>query len=54
MWFDNWERDLVDLGFAYVDPTTGIAVIPIKQLKRAFAAVLYMLSGYMLFKGLSM
>ena len=28
--------------------------LPIKQLKRAFAAVLYMLSGYMLFKGLSM
>ena len=33
-WFDNWERDLVDLGFAYVDPTTGIVVIPIEQLKR--------------------
>jgi len=28
--------------------------LPIKQLKRAFAAVLYLLSGYMLFKGLSM
>jgi hypothetical protein len=34
MWFDNWERDLVDLGFAYVHPSTGIVVIPIEQLKR--------------------
>ena len=33
MWFDNWEQDLVDMGFAYVDPTTGIVVIPIEQLK---------------------
>ena len=28
--------------------------LPVKQLKRAFAAVLYLLSGYMLYKGLSM
>ena len=33
MWFDNWEQDLVDLGFANFDPTTGIVVIPIEQLK---------------------
>ena len=33
MWFDNWEQYLVDLGFANVDPTTGIVVIPIEQLK---------------------
>jgi len=33
MWFDNWEQDLVDLWFACVDPTTGIVVIPIEQLK---------------------
>ncbi len=33
LWFNNWEQDLVDLGFAYVHPTTGIVVIPIKQLK---------------------
>ena len=23
MWFDNWENDLVELGFARRDPTTG-------------------------------
>ncbi len=33
MWFDNWEQYLVDLGFANVDPTTGIVVIHIEQLK---------------------
>ena len=26
MWFDNWEHDLVELGFAVCDPTTGVAL----------------------------
>jgi len=26
MWFDNWEQDLVELGFAVRDPITGVAL----------------------------
>ena len=33
MWFDNWEADLVNLGFATVD-SDGRVYIPDKQLKR--------------------
>ncbi len=32
-WFDNWERDLVDLGFAYKDDD-GKVIIPPEQLAR--------------------
>ena len=32
MWFDNWENDLVELGFASRDPTTGKILIPEDQL----------------------
>jgi hypothetical protein len=32
MWFDNWEHDLVELGFAVCDPTTGKIHIPEDQL----------------------
>jgi len=32
LWFDNWEGDLVDLGFAYYDPTSKVC-IPEEQLK---------------------
>ena len=32
MWFDNWEHDLVELGFAARDPTTGKIHIPEDQL----------------------
>ena len=32
MWFDNWEHDLVELGFAVHDTTTGKLHIPEDQL----------------------
>jgi len=32
LWFDNWERDLVELGFAYYDPITNKVCIPREQL----------------------
>jgi DNA-binding IclR family transcriptional regulator len=32
MWFDNWEHDLVELGFAVHDPTTGKIHIQEDQL----------------------
>jgi len=32
IWFDNWEHDLVELGFAVCDPTTGKIHIPEDQL----------------------
>ena len=32
MWFDNWEHDLVELGFAVRDTTTGKIHIPEDQL----------------------
>jgi hypothetical protein len=32
MWFDNWERDLVDLGTATRDPSTNKVTIPKEQL----------------------
>ena len=32
MWFDNWEHDLVELGFAVCDTTTGKIHIPEDQL----------------------
>jgi hypothetical protein len=32
MWLDNWENDLVELGFASRDPTTGKIVILEDQL----------------------
>ena len=32
MWFDNWEHDLVELGFAVCDPITGKIHIPEDQL----------------------
>ena len=32
-WFDNWERDLLELGFAEVD-SEGKTVIPTEQLKK--------------------
>jgi hypothetical protein len=32
-WFDNWERDLLELGFAEVD-SKGMTVIPTEQLKK--------------------
>jgi hypothetical protein len=32
MWFDNWENDLVELGFASRYPTTGKILIPEDQL----------------------
>jgi hypothetical protein len=32
MWFDNWENDLVELGFASRNPTTGKIFIPEDQL----------------------
>jgi hypothetical protein len=32
-WYDNWERDLVNLGFAYRDES-GNAIIPPEQLAR--------------------
>ena len=28
MWFDNFENDLVELGFALCDPTTGKTLFP--------------------------
>jgi len=33
MWFDNWEHDLVELGFAVCDTTTGKIHIPEDQLE---------------------
>ena len=33
MWFDNWEHDLVELGFAFWDETTGKAHIPTEMLR---------------------
>jgi hypothetical protein len=32
MWFDNWERDLVELGTASIDPSTNKPYIPKEQL----------------------
>jgi hypothetical protein len=32
LWFDNWERNLVELGFAYYDPITNKVCIPEEQL----------------------
>jgi hypothetical protein len=32
MWFNNWEHDLVELGFAVRDPTTGRIHIPEDEL----------------------
>ena len=32
LWFDNWEHDLVELGFAYHDPITKKVCIPEEQL----------------------
>jgi hypothetical protein len=32
MWFDNWERDLVELGTASLDPLTNKPYIPKEQL----------------------
>ena len=32
-WFDNWERDLFEVGFAEVD-SKGKTVIPAEQLKK--------------------
>ena len=33
LWFDNWEHDLVELGFAYLNPVTGQLCIPEDQLR---------------------
>ena len=32
-WFDNWEQDLLELGFAKVD-SKGKTVIPMEQLEK--------------------
>ncbi len=32
MWFDNWERDIVNLGTAICDPSTNKVTIPKEQL----------------------
>ena len=32
LWFDNWEYDLVELGFAYYNPITNKVCIPKEQL----------------------
>ena len=32
MWFDNWEHDLMELGFAVCNPTSGKIHIPEDQL----------------------
>ncbi len=34
LWFDNWEQDIVDLGFAHINPDTQKVVIPKDQLRR--------------------
>ena len=33
LWFDNWEHDLIELGFAYRDPITEQLCIPEDQLR---------------------
>ena len=33
LWFDNWEHDLIKLGFAHRDPITGQVCIPEDQLR---------------------
>jgi hypothetical protein len=33
LWFKNWEKDLVELGFAYRNPITGQVCIPKEQLR---------------------
>ena len=33
LWFDNWERNLVGLRFAYLDPITNKICIPEGQLR---------------------
>ena len=33
MWFDNWENNLVELGFAFRDETTGKVHIPEEMLR---------------------
>ncbi len=33
LWFENWENELVELGFAYCDPIMGQVCIPKEQLR---------------------
>jgi hypothetical protein len=32
MWFGNWERELIELGTALIDPSTNKPYIPKEQL----------------------
>jgi hypothetical protein len=33
LWFENWEKDLVELGFTYCNPIMGQVSIPKEQLR---------------------
>jgi len=33
LWFKNWEKDLMELGFAYRDPITGQVCITKERLR---------------------